>query len=94
MNEFELIKKFFEPMCLKNADVLEGIGDDGAVIRWLPGSSLVMATDTLVAGVHFPHDMDPVAIGYRAGAVNISDIAAMGALPKYATLALTIPDID
>jgi thiamine-monophosphate kinase len=94
MNEFDLVKNFFEPMCLKNTDVLQGIGDDGAVIKWLGTSSLVMATDTLVAGVHFPHDMAPEAIGYRSGAVNISDIAAMGGLPKYATLALTIPRVD
>lgn len=94
MNEFDLVKKFFEPMCLENPDVLQGIGDDGAVIKWLGSSSLVVATDTLVAGVHFPHDMEPAAIGYRSGAVNISDIAAMGAFPKYATLGLTIPQVD
>ena len=80
-------------MCLENPDVLQGIGDDGAVIKWLGSSSLVVATDTLVAGVHFPHDMEAAAIGYRSGAVNISDIAAMGAFPKYATLGLTIPGV-
>ncbi len=94
MNEFDLVKKFFEPMCLENPDILQGIGDDGAIIQWLGSSSLVVATDTLVAGVHFPPDMEPSAIGHRSGAVNISDIAAMGALPKYATLALTIPRVD
>ncbi|MSR12997.1 MAG: thiamine-phosphate kinase [Gammaproteobacteria bacterium] len=94
MNEFALIEALFKPLGGARSDVILGIGDDGAVVRPLPGEELVIVADTLVAGVHFPAELDPTDIGYRAVAVNLSDIAAMGAEPRWATLALTVPDND
>lgn len=70
------------------------IGDDGAVCRPVPDRDLITAVDTLVAGVHFPDNTKPRDIGYRAVAVNLSDIAAMGARPRWMTLALTLPDVE
>ena len=68
-----------------------GIGDDGAVINPEPDTQLVVATDTLVESVHFPADASAQQIATRALCVNLSDMAAMGAKPKWFTLALTIP---
>lgn len=76
------------------ADVVVGIGDDGAVLAPSPGQSLVVVTDALVAGTHFPADTPPEAIGHRVLAVNLSDLAAMGAEPRWATLALSLPAVD
>ena len=93
MDEFALIERYFAQ--LGHADgVALGIGDDAAVLAVPPGEQLVVATDTLVAGVHFPVGEAPDAIGYRAVAVNVSDLAAMAARPRWFTLALTIPDVD
>jgi thiamine-monophosphate kinase len=71
-----------------------GIGDDGAVVRVPPGVELVLTSDTLVAGVHFSEDIPPEDLGYRALAVNLSDLAAMGARPAWATMALTLPQAE
>jgi thiamine-monophosphate kinase len=71
--------------------VVLGIGDDAAVLRLPEGTDLVAAVDTLVAGRHFPTATAPRSIGYRALAVNLSDLAAMGATPAWATLALSMP---
>lgn len=87
--EFQLIKRYFMPDNESN-DVLLGIGDDAAVINSC--GPLAVATDTLVSGIHFPVQMPPDAIGYRSLAVNLSDFGAMGAEPRWCTLALTIPD--
>jgi thiamine-monophosphate kinase len=76
------------------AGVVRGIGDDAAVVRFEPGEECVVTTDTLVAGVHFPLDAAPADIGYKTAAVNLSDLAAMGATPRYCTLALTMPGLD
>jgi len=93
--EFELIDRFFTPALeSRAADVLLGVGDDAAVLRLAPHLDLVAAIDTLVAGRHFPVDAPPRSIGHRALAVNLSDLAAMGATPAWATLALTIPSAD
>ncbi len=92
--EFELIDRFFTPALESRADVLLGVGDDAAVLRLAPHLDLVAAIDTLVAGRHFPVDAPPRSIGHRALAVNLSDLAAMGATPAWATLALTIPSAD
>jgi len=89
--EFELIARYFERPC-RDADVLLGIGDDAAIVR--AAGALAVAVDTLVAGVHFPNGSPPAAIGYRALAVNLSDMAAMAAEPRWCTLALTVPDAD
>ena len=70
--------------------VVTGVGDDGAVIRPSAGKELVTVIDTMVAGTHFPVDMAARDIGYRVVAVNLSDIAAMGADPRWMTLALTL----
>lgn len=75
-------------------DVRLGIGDDGAVLAPPAGEELVVSTDTLVAGVHFPQDAHPADVGYKAAAVNLSDLAAMGATPRWCTLALTLPGLD
>ncbi len=74
--------------------VILGIGDDAAVLELPPDAQLVAAVDTIVAGRHFPQGTDARSIGHRALAVNLSDLAAMGATPAWATLALTIPSVD
>ena len=89
MDEFELIRRYFLRQDQPD-DVVTGIGDDGAVIRPSPGKELVTVVDTLVADTHFPRSIDPADIGYRAVAVNLSDMAAMGAIPRWMTLALTL----
>jgi len=74
--------------------VVVGIGDDAAVLEPEPGMQLLACTDTLVAAVHFPDDTPAEAIGYKALAVNLSDLAAMGARPRWATISLTLPAAD
>jgi len=71
-----------------------GIGDDAAVLEVPPGQQLVVTTDMLVAGRHFPAATDPEAIGHKALAVNLSDLAAMGAEPAWVTLAISLPAAD
>ena len=70
-----------------------GVGDDAAVLELAPGERLVAAVDTLVTDVHFPADAPPASIGHKALAVNLSDLAAMGAQPAWLLLALTLPEI-
>ncbi|MBL0709864.1 MAG: thiamine-phosphate kinase [Colwellia sp.] len=94
MKEFELIKHFFTKQSVKRKDVLLGIGDDCAVIASTEKQNIVVTTDTLVAGVHFPLNTPARAIGHKAVAVNLSDIAAMGAKPSWLSLAITIPEVD
>jgi thiamine-monophosphate kinase len=90
MDEFELIRRYFARMGADRADVDLGVGDDAALLRVPEGMDLVAAVDTIVEGRHFTAGTDPRSIGHRALAVNLSDIAAMGALPAWATLALTL----
>ena len=93
MGEFELIDKYFKvPHARK--DVVMGPGDDCALLTLPPDTQLAVSTDTLVSGVHFFPDMDPVDLGYKALAVNLSDLAAMGAEPRWVSLALTLPAIN
>ncbi|GIX22513.1 MAG: thiamine-monophosphate kinase [Gammaproteobacteria bacterium] len=94
MTEFELIRRLLEHIPGARTDVVLGAGDDAACLRPPPGRELVVSTDTLVAGVHFTPDVDPRALGHKALAVNLSDLAAMGAEPAWATLALTLPEAD
>jgi thiamine-monophosphate kinase len=75
-------------------DVRLGIGDDAALLAMPAGHILAVSTDTLVAGVHFPKSTRAFDIGWKSLAVNLSDLAAMGATPAWATLALTLPDAD
>ena len=95
LGEFDLIERFFSQAGdTPRGDVILGVGDDAALLRMPPGTELVAAVDTLVAGRHFPLDCAPQSIGHRALAVNLSDMAAMGATPAWATLALTLPYAD
>ncbi|WP_041524104.1 thiamine-phosphate kinase [Gilvimarinus agarilyticus] len=91
--EFELINHYFKaaPDAITPASVLLGIGDDAALVQPSSGQALVVAADTLVSGTHFPADAPAEQIGQRALRVNLSDIAAMGAQPRWFTLALTLP---
>jgi thiamine-monophosphate kinase len=97
LGEFDLIDRYFARAKFavnSRPDVILGIGDDAALLRLPVGTDLVAAVDTVVAGRHFPLDSDPESIGHRALAVNLSDVAAMGAIPAWATLALTIPTAE
>ena len=100
LGEFDVIDRYFAPGrpgapgAERRTDVILGIGDDAALLRCLESSDLVAAVDTLVAGRHFPEGSEPRSIGHRSLAVNLSDLAAMGATPAWATLALTLPAAD
>jgi thiamine-monophosphate kinase len=94
VGEFSLIELIRERCAIAREDVRVGIGDDAAVLAVPPNHQLVVSTDTLVAGVHFPLETSPADIGWKSLAVNLSDLAAMGATPAWATLALTLPDAD
>jgi thiamine-monophosphate kinase len=93
-SEFDLINRHFESRSVQRTDVLLGIGDDCALLSVPRDAALAVTVDTLVAGVHFPVDADPVGVGHKALAVNLSDLAAMGAVPAWVTLALTLPEPD
>jgi len=93
VDEFQLIQRYFV-RANEAEGVITGIGDDGAVIRPDANLDLVTVIDTLVEGVHFPADLHAADIAYRAVAVNLSDIAAMGARPRWMTLALTLAHAD
>jgi len=92
--EFALIRRYFQNLTATRADVVRGIGDDAAVLAVPAGHELVVSTDTLVTDVHFPAATAPADIGFKSLAVNLSDMAAMGAEPRWATLALTLPAAD
>jgi thiamine-monophosphate kinase len=94
VSEFDLIRQFFSRATAARADVLLGIGDDCALLQPPSGRVLAVSMDTLVEGRHFLPGSDPVALGHKALAVNLSDLAAMGAEPAWATLALTLPGAD
>jgi thiamine-monophosphate kinase len=94
LTEFELIERYFRDCGAARADVIAGVGDDAALLVVPPDIELVAATDTLVTGVHFPEGSPAASIGHRALAVNLSDLAAMGARATWALLALTIPEAE
>ncbi len=97
LGEFELIARYFTGdrfAYQPGAGVVLGVSDDCAILRVPDGEDLLVSIDTLVAGVHFPARLDPAHIAHRALAVNLSDLAAMGARPLWFTLALTLPAID
>ena len=95
LGEFDLIKKYFNTQkCESTEGVILGIGDDCAVLDIPEGYQLAVTTDSLVAGVHFFDDVDPYSLGYKSLAVNFSDLAAMGATPKWISLAITLPNVD
>ncbi|MBL8522154.1 MAG: thiamine-phosphate kinase [Betaproteobacteria bacterium] len=89
--EFSLIARYFTRPTPRAA---LGVGDDCALIGVADGHVLAVSTDTLVSGTHFFVDADPVKLGHKGLAVNLSDLAAMGAVPRYVTLALTLPSVD
>ncbi|HEY3519819.1 MAG TPA: thiamine-phosphate kinase [Rhodanobacteraceae bacterium] len=91
MREFDLIAFIRERIAHSREDVALGIGDDAALLKPPAGQQLAACTDTLVAGVHFPHDTSAEDIGWKSLAVNLSDLAAMGAVPAWAMLSLTLP---
>jgi thiamine-monophosphate kinase len=93
VDEFELIRRFFLQH-EQGTGVSIGIGDDGAVVTPSPGRRLVVVADTIIAGVHYPPVLPASDVGYRAVAVNLSDVAAMGGVPRWMTLALTLTQAD
>ncbi|GAA0510262.1 thiamine-phosphate kinase [Tatumella terrea] len=92
--EFELIARYFNRVTSSRRDVIKGIGDDCALLNVPEKKTLAISTDTLVEGIHFLRDIHPSDLGYKALAVNLSDLAAMGADPAWLTLALTLPSVD
>lgn len=94
MDERTLIDTYFARRQKPRADVALGIGDDAAVLRVDPGFELVVATDVIVEGTHFPPGIPAAAIGHRCLAVNLSDLAAMGASPLWFTLCLSLPGVE
>lgn len=100
-SEFEIIRRFFEPPARRPVRgdgtppaVVLGIGDDAALLRPSGDMELVVSTDLLVEGTHFRAGTGPRALGHKALAVNLSDLAAMGAAPRWATLAISLPSAD
>lgn len=94
MREFAFIARLAQRLASRRPDTRLGIGDDAALIAPAAGEELAITTDTLIAGRHFPDDTPAFDIGYKAVAVNLSDLAAMGAEPAWLTLALAAPELD
>ncbi|KEY60573.1 thiamine-phosphate kinase [Serratia sp. DD3] len=92
--EFDLIARYFNRPETVRRDVQLGIGDDCALLTVAEKQLLAISTDTLVSGIHFLAEIDPADLGYKALAVNLSDLAAMGADPAWLSLALTLPNVD
>ncbi len=91
LSEFDLIRRFFTRA---TPGALLGVGDDAALLQVEAGNVLAVSTDMLVSGTHFLPDADPFLLGHKALAVNLSDLAAMGAAPRWATLAVALPEAD
>ena len=89
--EFDLIRRYFTR---PTPQAVLGVGDDAALMQLSPGTQLAVSADMLVQGTHFFPDADPEKLGWRTLAVNVSDMAAMGAKPRWATLALALPSAD
>lgn len=92
-SEFDIIKKYFTFSDLRE-DVLIAGGDDCACVSVPENKQLLVTTDTLISGVHFPAETSPEDIAYKAIMVNLSDLAAMGAVPTWVTLAISLPEVD
>ncbi len=90
-SEFEIIRRYFERPA---STALLGVGDDAALVRPRAGTEIAVSTDLLVEGRHFRAGADPRKLGHKALAVNLSDMAAMGATPRWTTLALSLPGVD
>ncbi len=91
MSEFDLIRRYFTRA---TPGAVLGVGDDAALLRVADGMELAVSTDMLVSGTHFFPDADPYLLGHKTLAVNLSDLAAMGATPRWATLSLALPNAD
>ncbi len=91
MTEFDLIRRYFTRPA---PGALLGVGDDAALLQVSDGQVLAVSTDMLVSGSHFSPDADPFLLGHKTLAVNLSDMAAMGATPRWATLAIALPDAN
>lgn len=91
MSEFDLIQRYFTRA---TPSAVLGVGDDAALLKIGCGMELAVSTDMLVSGTHFFPDADPCLLGHKTLAVNLSDLAAMGAVPRWATLALSLPGAD
>lgn len=91
MTEFDLIRRYFTRA---TPGALLGVGDDAALLKVNEGNILAVSSDMLVSGTHFFPDADPFLLGHKTLAVNLSDLAAMGATPRWATLAIAMPDIN
>jgi thiamine-monophosphate kinase len=94
LSEFDLIKRYFSDCGARRDDVVLGVGDDAALLRAPAGTELAVTLDTLIEGVHFLPGTDPESLGYKALAVNLSDLAAMGAEAAWVTLSLSLPSSD
>jgi thiamine-monophosphate kinase len=92
--EFDLIARYFNRFRTARQDVQLGIGDDCALLTVTDKQQIAVSTDTLVEGIHFLKTISPADLGYKALAVNLSDLAAMGANPAWVSLALTLPEVD
>jgi len=93
-SEFSIIDEFFTVNSSQGFPPILGVGDDCAVLDIPNDKQLAVSTDTLVEGTHFLKNSDPQLLGHKVLAVNLSDLAAMGATPAWASLAITMPDID
>lgn len=93
-SEFDLIRQYFTARGAARSDVVLGVGDDAALLDVGGDELLILCVDTMVAGVHFPADAPADAVGHKALAVNLSDIAAMGGRPAWALLSVTLPSVD
>jgi thiamine-monophosphate kinase len=91
MSEFELIQRYFTRA---TPNAILGVGDDAALLRVSEGMELAVSTDMLVSGTHFFPEADPLLLGHKTLAVNLSDMAAMGATPRWVTLSLSLPSIE
>ena len=94
MAEFSIIERFCKNLGASHSETRLAVGDDAAVIAIPEGMELAISADTMVEGVHFFTDTDPALLAHKILAVNLSDMAAMGAEPKWATLALTLPELN
>ena len=93
LSEFNIIRRYFSAITdAEDTDIIRGIGDDAAVIALNAERALVVASDTCVMGVHFPPQTPAFAVGFKSLAVNLSDMAAMGAQPRWCTLSLSLPE--
>lgn len=93
--EFELIARYFSRHKRSDsAEILQSVGDDCALVQLAPNERLAVTTDTLAVGTHFLPNIDPADLAYKAVAVNLSDLAAMGATPRWISLALTLPEVN